>query len=348
MRSFTIVGNAAEHAYLAGAVSDSIVSALSHFQEFAVVAPDGPRPAQFTLTGSMQIAGLRLRISTQLTDEINGRHLWSEKFDRELDDVFALQDEISTIVAAFLGEAVWREATKSLAGKDTSQFTTGDWILRSMQHIHQLDRENNARARAAIDQALAIDPTSYNARMVLGFCCMLAGVFGFTDDRAAALSAARDMARELLAENEAIANTQRLMARILSALGEHVEARSHAERALQINLYDSDILICQAHVLQAVGAHSEAIEWIEKALRYSPSAPAYYRISLGASRFLLGDIDAALPDLRRVDGVGPTARLGLGHGRIDGGSESPNRRNPGRAAGLHPGGCRGYVRLLRP
>ena len=311
VQPFRIIGNAGDLEYLADGMTEAIVAALSHFNEFSVVEADGTAHPNFALSGTIQLAGKRVRITTQLIDERSGEKRWAQHFDRDLDDIFDLQDEISAIVAAFLGEAIWRESAKELNRREPGTFTANDWTLRAMEHLHRLERTGLTKAREAVDRALVLDADLSLAKMVLGFCLYIQARFGWAQDKDGSLNEALGLAKELLARDDANATVHRLMARTLASQGNIAEALAHADRALQLNPYDSDVLVMYGGVLCDAGRAKEAVGWMEKALRFNPRPPAHYRSFLGAAQFLTGDFESALSNLRRVEGAGGHARFFL-------------------------------------
>jgi len=300
---FRFIGNAGEHEYIAGALTESIGSALAHFREYRIVEGADAHNATYALSGTLQVAGSRIRIGPQLSTTDGGRKLWSMKFDRELADVFELQDEISAIVAAYLGEAIWQETARSLAAKSKDAYSAMDWCYDAIEHIHRLTKDDFLEAKKAAEKALRMSPELLYAKFALAFVLTLELGWGVASDVDAHRAEALALTEELLRKDPANANTHRLASRLYGLLGRHAESLAHSERAVALNPYDGDVMITHATALNLAGRCDEAIGWVEKALRYNPQPPAYYRQWLMSFQFWAGDPVSALESLRRVEGA---------------------------------------------
>jgi adenylate cyclase len=300
---FRFIGNPGEHEYIAGALTESIGSALTHFREYKIVEGADAHNATYALTGTLQIAGSRIRIGPQLATTDGNRKLWSVKFDRELADVFELQDEISAIVAAYLGEAIWQETARSLAAKSKDDYSAMDWCYHAMEHIHRLTKEDFVEAKKALETALRMSPELLYAKFALAFVVMLELSWGLASDVDSHRADALALTEELLRKDPANANTHRLASRVYALLDRHAESLTHSERAVALNPYDGDVIVTHAIALNLAGRCDEAIGWVEKALRYNPQPPAYYRQWLMSFQFWAGDHVSALESLRRVEGA---------------------------------------------
>lgn len=300
---FRFIGNAGEHEYIAGALTESIGSALAHFREYKIVEGADARDATYALSGTLQVAGSRIRIAPQLSTTDGSRKLWSVKLDRELADVFELQDEISAIVAAYLGEAIWQETARALVGKSKDDYSAMDWCYDAMEHIHRVTKEDFLEAKKALENALRMSPELLYAKFALAFVLMLELSWGLASDVDSHRAEALALTEELLRKDPANANTHRLASRLYALLDRHAESLTHSERAIALNPYDGDMMITHAQALNLAGRCHEAIGWVEKALRYNPQPPAYYRQYLMAVQFWAGDHVSALESLRRLEGA---------------------------------------------
>jgi adenylate cyclase len=300
---FKFIGNAGEHEYIAGALTESIGSALAHFRDYKIVEGADAHRAMFALSGTLQLAGSRIRIAPQLSATDGGRKLWAEKFDRDLADLFELQDEISAIVAAYLGEAIWQETARSLAAKSKDDYSAMDWCYDAMEHIHRLTKKDLATARKSLENAMRISPELAQTKGFLAFILMLELSFGFASDVESQRAEALALTEEALRNDPANANNHKLASRLYGVLSRHAESLTHSERAVALNPYDGDLMLTHAMALNLAGRSDEAIGWVDKALRYNPQPPAYYRQWLMALHFWAGDPAAALEALRRVEGA---------------------------------------------
>ena len=299
---FRFIGTPGEHEHIAAAMTESIGSALAHFRDYKIVEGNDAAAATYALNGTLQIAGSRIRIGLQLSDSGDRRKLWAEKFDRNIDDIFELQDEISAIVAAYLGEAIWQETARALARKNRDDFTAVDWCYYAIEHIHRLTASDLVEAKSACEKAMALDAELLSPKILLAFALTMELGWGWVTNVEEARTTALTLTEELLSRDPANANVHRFAARLYSYLGRHAEALTHSERALTLNPYDGDLLVTHGMTLTQAGQVNEAIPWLEKALRYNPQPPAYYRRVLILPQFLAGDYASALENLGRVEG----------------------------------------------
>ncbi len=302
IEAFRFIGDPGPHAYVADAITQSVGAALTHFREYRVVGKGESEAADYVLRGTLQIAGGRIRIAPELVSAGDGRKLWSEKLDRQLDDVFALQDEISAIVAAYLGEAIWQQAARALTGKRQSDYNAADWCMEAMACVHRLNREGFIEAKAACRSALRLDAESLHAKLLLAFTLALELGWGLADDPDECGSRVLALTEELLQKDPANPTVHRLAARLFPLLGRHAEALAHAERALALNPFDGDVLVVYALALLYEGRAQEAVAWAERALRFNPHPPAYYRQNLMQCQFFAGQREAALETMQRLEG----------------------------------------------
>lgn len=299
---FRFIGDPGDHEYIAAALTESIASALTHFRDYRIVEAHDSEGATYALWGALQIAGSRIRISLQLSDGMDGQKLWAEKIDRELEDVFDLQDEISAIIAAYLGEAIWQETARKLAGKSKDNYNALDWSYYAMEHIHRLDQESFREAKAAAEKSMTLDPELLLPKFMLAFTLAIELNWHWCEDEQKAKKTAIALTNEVLKKDPMNANSHRLAARLYTSLDRHDEALVHSERSITLNPFDGDVLAMHGQILTYLGRAEEAVPWVEKAMRYNPQPPRYYRQILFQAQYMAGDHGQALENLQRVEG----------------------------------------------
>jgi adenylate cyclase len=299
---FRFIGDPGEHEYVAAAMTESVGSALTHFRDYRIVEADESEDATYVLGGTLQIAGSRIRISLQLSDGVSGHKLWAEKIDRKLEDVFDLQDEISAIVAAYLGEAIWQETARKLAGKSKDDYNALDWSYYAMEHIHRLDEEGFREAKAAAEKSMSLDPELLLPKFILAFTLAIELNWRWCENEEEDKKTAVALTDEVLRKDPMNANSHRLAARLYTLLDRHDDALVHSERSITLNPFDGDVLAMHGLVLAFLGRAEEAVPWVEKAMRYNPQPPRYYRQIMIQAQYMAGDHGRALENLRRVEG----------------------------------------------
>ena len=307
---------------LAAGVTETLAAALSHFDEFELIDPGitadvitakGAREAgrqlgaTYVLEGSLQIAVGKARIGVQLIDASSGQRVWSETLDRSLDDVFALQDDITAIVASTVGEAVGEEQARAVANKATADLNAHELNVRGLQLLHRMNPEDNQLARGFFEQVLALVPNQPFPAICLGWTYSIELQNGWPSPRDDALDYCLGLLRDILRRDDRSAGAHRLMSRLLLLAGDHDQGLAHAERAYQLNPYSSDIIFSYGTGLMWNGRANEGLDKIERALAINPYAPPYYKPYLSIAYFFVGRHEDGLGTLKSVEGtVGPS------------------------------------------
>jgi adenylate cyclase len=237
---------------------------------------------RYVLEGSVRQNANRIRITAQLIDATTGSHIWAERYDRALDDIFIVQDEITLVLAT--------EMQVKLTDGEQARLhyaTTGNveawtlWVQGLAHHRQAVTKENTAAALSCWQRALALDPTSAALHAMIGFMHYVDARFGWRDDRQTALDKARahaDRALELDPEDPD-ANTTSSFTMLLE--GRYEEAAVHARRAAQLAPGSADTETFACFVLAFAGYAKEAVDHGERAMTLSPRYPGYYLGHLG-------------------------------------------------------------------
>ena len=173
-----------EQEYLADGITEDIITALTRFRWFFVIARnssfaykykllDAKQIAQelgvqYLLEGSVRKSGQKIRISAQLIEATSGQHIWAERYDLELTEVFAIQDAIAERVAGAIEPELLRTEGAQEAARHTGNITAWDLVRRGTWHFHQVTRENHLKARELFRQACKLDPELPEAHLWLG------------------------------------------------------------------------------------------------------------------------------------------------------------------------------------
>jgi adenylate cyclase len=307
---------------LAAGVTETLAAALTHFEEFELIDPgsafaaivsQGARGAgqhlgaTYVLEGSLQLAMGKARIGVQLIDVASGERVWSETLDRSLDDVFALQDDITAFVASTLGEAVGEEQARVIAHKATADLSGYELLVHGIQHLHRVSADNNLIARECFERVLAEKPEHYLPTISLCWTYAVELANGWPPSRADALDYSLGVLRDVLKSHDRSAHAHRLMGRLLLIAGEHEQGLAQAERAEALNPYHSDMTSSYGFALMWAGRAEEGLAKTERALAINPYAPTYYKAYLSLACFLAGRHEEGLEALKSIEGsVGPS------------------------------------------
>jgi adenylate cyclase len=247
---------------------------------------------RYVLEGSLQKAEDRLRITAQLIDALEGHHLWAERYDRELRDLFALQDEITMKILTALEVKLTRgEMAREY---ETENLEAWGKVVRAKSFMERLTKEDNAKARELIEQALKLDPDYASALVVLGRTHTIEARMGWSESRAESVKQALELAQKAVALRETEASGHRLLVSVYTLQRQYDVAIAEGERAIALGPNDGEAHAFLAQTLHYAGRFEEAIEHIKKAMRLSPYYPAWYLMFLADSYFMVGRYDESI------------------------------------------------------
>jgi adenylate cyclase len=305
-----------EQEYFSDGITEDIITELSRFRDLFVIARNSSfyykgkavkvqevasdLGVRYVLEGSVQAADSRVRISTQLVDADTGHHIWVERYNRELVDIFALQDEISQMVAATAAGRLKLKAEDRAARKPIENLESYDYVLRG-QAIFGDTEEKNLRAREAYEKAIELDPTCARAYVGLATCHVLDWISGSGDS----LNEALDCATKAVSLDCADCSAHWRLGRILALRGEFEEAKVHLERALELNPNDADALAFMGSLLSQTGNHDEAIDCHRKAMRLNPYHSGLHLWLLGIAYYDAKRYAEALIPVKEFSGRSP-------------------------------------------
>ncbi len=281
---FANMSNDPENEYFTDGMAEEIINALSKIQALRVasrtssfsckgknedIAEIGRKLKVSTvLEGSVRKMGNRLRITAQLVNVADGYHLWSERYDREMEDVFAIQDDISQAIVKALRVILSEGEKKQIEKVRAVNIEAYDFYLRGMQHTHQLRRKSIEYARQMFDQAIEIDPTY--ARAYAGIANCHSSMYAFFDSRDYNLRQADEAsARALeLAPDLAESHVARGVAFSLSKRWDEASREFEEAMRLDPNLFEAPYQYAQTQLSQ--GKYEDAVKLGERAALLRP------------------------------------------------------------------------------
>jgi len=237
--------------YFSDGIAEDIITELSHFQEFFVIARNSSFAykgravriedvcdelgVRYLLEGSVRRAAGRVRVTAQLIDGHSGMHLWAERFDRNLDDVFAVQDEITrSIVTAVAPETLDAELRRARS-QPPGNLSAWDKVLRARLHFSKFTREDSDRTRELLTQAIAEAPDMPEAYSSLAMAELIAMLQSWRSDPIAAIGAANDAALRAVQLNDRDANAHLVRGLCLVFARSFEEGMQHVEKAMRLN-----------------------------------------------------------------------------------------------------------------
>jgi TolB-like protein/Tfp pilus assembly protein PilF len=343
-----------EQEYFSDGISEDIIAALARLRWFFVIARNSSFTykgkavpmkqiaeelgASYVIEGSVRKGGDRVRITAQLSDVTTGSHIWAERYDRELSDVLAVQDEITEAVVAAIEPQLYVAENFRARRKPPDSMDAWDLVMRAVSHYWRVTREDNAIAQALLEKAIAIDPNYGQVLGVLAACHAFGSRMGWEDPSTALPIAERTALAAIRADDEdpwahfalgyvylharrfddALAEcelalrlnpsfplAQGLQALTLSFAGRWEEGSTAARRALRLSPRDpfSAMNYATASYAQFVGrAYEEAMRLARETIRRRSDFVGAHRV-LTAAAAMAGHDDiakAALQELRRV------------------------------------------------
>jgi adenylate cyclase len=298
---FANMSGEAEQEFFADGLTEDILTELSRFRHLFVIsrnsafkykgkAVDVRQAArelgvEYVIEGSVRKVGNRVRVTVQLIDGEADRHIWAERYDRELEDIFAIQDEVTTAIVATLPGRLEAAARERVARKPTDNMAAYECVLAGKLLHHRSNAADNAAALRLLERAVTLDPNYAHAHAWRACVLGQSWVNGYCQDRDATWA---EVVRELQIALELDSNDSDVH-RILAAVNltnlQHEKAVFHQERALALNPNDDLIVVQQGEILTWLGRPEEGIPWIEKAMRLNPYHPERFWNHLGRAFF---------------------------------------------------------------
>ena len=281
-----------EQEYFSDGITEEIITALSKTPRLFVIARNSTftykgKPVKvqevgrelgvkYVLEGSVRKAADRVRITAQLVDAQTGHHLWADRYDRELKEIFALQDEITLKILIAMQVKLTEGDQASLYGKGTNNLEAYLKFLQGRQYLENLNRENNALAQQTLGEAIVLDPGYGEAYTYLAVTHLLVTVLGLSKSPGDDLANAIDLAQKAIALDDSEANPHSILGFLLAVKGEYEKGVTEAERAVDLNPNSADAHARLAMTLNFSGRREEAIASFKQAIRLNPIPPAYY------------------------------------------------------------------------
>jgi adenylate cyclase len=286
-----------EQEFFADGLTEDIITELSRFRDLLVISRNSSFVykgkavkvqevarefgVEYILEGSVRKAGGRIRVTVQLIDAETDRHIWAERYDRELEDIFAIQDEMTCAIVATLPGRVEAATHDRAKRKPTDNMAAYECVLTAKVLHHRSLREDNAAALRLLDRAIALDPNYAHAHAWKGCVLGQAWTYGWCEDREAIFQQVSAELEVALALDGNDSDVHRILAALSLNRDEHDRAAYHQERALALNPNYDLVVVQQGELLTWLGRPEEGIDWIKKAMRLNPYHPERFWSHLG-------------------------------------------------------------------
>ncbi len=302
-----------DQTYFSDGITDDIITELSRYDELFVIARHSSfiyrnettpaaeiasdLGAQYIVEGSVRRAGNRIRVTAKLIDPVQGNQIWAERYDRELADIFAVQDEITTVIVNTLAGKIAQQGYKRVG----TQSGAYDHVLKAQEFGLRIDPEANLIARAEALKALAIDPQFARAHAILAFSYVTEGNNFWTEEPDTAFRNSYDASRSAMAFDPRDPWAQAIHGVVeLWHNRAHERAMSAMQHAVDLNPSNAQFRSLYSYVLTFCSQAEKALDEIETAIAMNPHAPPVYLGFRGRALLMLRRFDEALLVLEQM------------------------------------------------
>jgi len=254
----------------------------------------------YVLEGSVRKAGDRVRVSAQLIDVMTDKHIWAERYDRELKDIFAIQDEITMNIMIALQVKLTDGDQAALRAKGTYNLEAYLKYLQATEYFREFSKESNVLARQKYQEAISLAPEYSSAYAGLASTYLIEPWHGWSASPAQSLTLAMQYAQKCLAIDESFSDAHATLGLVHLVMQQWEKAVKACELAVSLNPNGADNIAILAVALKTVGRVEEALAMLEKAIRLNPMPPDWLLHEFGSCYRLMGRYDEAIAALRRV------------------------------------------------
>jgi adenylate cyclase len=326
-----------EETYFSDGITEDIITGLARFRSLFLIARNSSfafrgKPidvaeigrrlgVSYLLEGSVRRAGNRVRITAQLIETATSAHLWAERYDRSLDDIFAVQDEVAQMIVAALFGRIQEAAVERSSRLPTASLSAYDCLLRGVAHWRYTE-DGNRRACEMFERAVALDPHYALAHSYLALTRV--AINGLATAPAEILDAAFAEARHAMDLDPQESRCHRILSTICLYRREYDMAEQHLRQAFELNPNDADAMMEKGRLLALRGKPQEALGWMEASVRLNPLHPPWYHAHFGVALYSLRRFVEAAQALKRMPdpGAWSRARLAACYGQLERSTEA--------------------------
>ena len=299
--------------YFSDGITENIISTLSHSPNLFVIARNSTFTykgksvdvrkvgrelgARYVLEGSVQKTGERIRITAQLIDAKSGNHLWSECYDRDLKDIFALQDEITLKIMVGLGVELG-DTGRSLY-KGINNLEVWKKFVQASQYLSRINKEGNVLARKKAEEIIALDPHIAGVYVLIGYSHIWDLWFGTSTNPHVSFEKATEAARKAITLDDNNSDAHCVLCFISLARREHEKAIAEAKRAIALNPNHADAYNILGLSLFFSDRPVESIGFLKKAIRLNPFPRSIYLVNLGNAYCATGQYEEAIESFKK-------------------------------------------------
>jgi adenylate cyclase len=286
---FANLSHDSEQDYFADGLTEDIITLLSAWRSFPIVARNSSfafkqqsrdvrliareLSARYVLEGSVRRSAQQVRVTAQLTDAELGHHIWARKFEGALDEIFALQDEITLQIVTSVEPELEKAELRKIQTKRPASMGAWDFHLRGREHLHAMTPIANQQARVMFEHAIELDPKYADAVAGLSIAYQRDLLFEAADDRLAWEEKALDLARRAVALDSESAVAHYALSGAFIWSNQHAHSIAEAQVAVELNPSDTAAWLALGNRLDIVGKSEEGISILERTLQRNPRDP---------------------------------------------------------------------------
>ncbi|MDP6787324.1 MAG: adenylate/guanylate cyclase domain-containing protein [Rhodospirillales bacterium] len=291
-----------EQEYFADGLTEDILTQLPRFKELFVISRNSTFTYKdkavkvqevardlgvgYVVEGSIRKAGERVRVTVQLIEGAEDRHVWAERYDRNLEDIFAIQDEITAAIVATLPGRVEADSHDRARHTPADNMAAYECVLAGKVLHHNSSRDDNAAALELLDRAIELDPGYAHARAWRACVLGQSSVHGWDEDPEATLQEAAHEVERARALDENDADVNRILAALHIRQDNHDQAMLHQKKALNLNPNYDLVVVQHGELMTWLGRPDEGVEWIKKAMQLNPFHPPRFWSHLSRAYFV--------------------------------------------------------------
>ena len=344
-----------EQEYFSDGITEEIITALSKTPKLFVNARNSSFTykgksvkvqqvgrelgVRYVLEGSVRKSKDRVRITAQLVDANTGHHLWADRYDRDLKDIFALQDEITMKILRALQVKLTEGEQARIYGKGTDNLEAYVKFLQSREHFLRMNKQGSMRARQLAKEAIALDPEYAGPYTILAHTHMMDFWFEFSESPEESMKLAAEAAQKALTLDDSYPGTHIGLCSLYIMQRQHDKAIAAGERAVVLSPSGASAHSSLGTALIFAGRPNEAIPLYKKALSLNPFPPSSLLRNLGIAYRMAGLYEKAITEYKKALQLNPDdlfTRLGLAVTYVSLGREEEARAEAAEVLRIHP------------
>ena len=313
---FKLVGQSDDVDYLAGGLTDVIITALCRYRELLVIAHESVHAcaergldlnraaaelgARYLVSGQVQRSGNQVRVSIRLINAASDETMWAEQIDRLCDDILSLEDEVASRIATSLVSHIESESIRCAERKRPENMTVYDYVVRARKDVECFEAERTQNARQLLEQAVALD-SNYapaHALMAWTYCAEAESAWGLS--REEAIDRAEQYARKAVELDDYDSDTHVVLGWIYRLQSKYDLSEIHNNRAIERNPNDYNAYCGRTWLLAICGRADEAMACVETSMRLNPLAPDDCLLAIVLTEYLAQKYEDALDTTRRI------------------------------------------------